>query len=119
MRIICVNCPMGCPMEVQVKDGEVSVTGNACPRGAAYAKTECVNPVRMVATTVRLHGAAMAALPVKTAKPVPKGKIFDCVRALKGVEAWAPVSIGDVLASNCAGTGVDIVATKGAARIAD
>jgi CxxC motif-containing protein len=99
-------------MEVQVSGEEISVSGNACPRGAAYAKTECVNPVRMVATTVKLRNAAMAALPVKTAKPVPKGKIFDCVKALKGVEVFAPISIGDVVVSNCAGTGVDIVATK-------
>ena len=43
---------------------------------------------------------------------IPKGKIFECVKALKSVEVPAPVHIGDVLVKDVAGTGVDIVATK-------
>ena len=49
---------------------------------------------------------------VKTKEDIPKGKIFDCVKALKGIEAPAPVHIGDVILKNVADTGVDIVATK-------
>ena len=48
----------------------------------------------------------------KTKTDLPKGDIFRCMRALTGVTAKAPVHIGDVLAANIAGTGVDIVATK-------
>ena len=49
---------------------------------------------------------------VKTKEDIPKGKIFDCVKALKGIEKEAPVKIGDVILKDVAGTGVDIVATK-------
>ena len=49
---------------------------------------------------------------VKTKSDIPKGKIFDCVKALKGVSVKAPVHIGDVIVSDVAGTGVDIIATK-------
>ena len=49
---------------------------------------------------------------VKTESDIPKGKIFDCVKALKEVEVVAPVKIGDVIVENVAGTGVNIVATK-------
>lgn len=49
---------------------------------------------------------------VKTKEDIPKGKIFDCVKALKGIEVPAPVHIGDVILKNVADTGVDIVATK-------
>ncbi len=49
---------------------------------------------------------------VKTKEDIPKGKIFECVKALKTVEVPAPVHIGDVLLKDVAGTGVDIVATK-------
>ena len=52
------------------------------------------------------------AFSVKTAEDIPKGKIFDCVKALKGIEVPAPVHIGDVILKNVADTGVDIVATK-------
>ena len=48
----------------------------------------------------------------KTKEDIPKGKIFDCVKALKGIEVPAPVHIGDVILKNVADTGVDIVATK-------
>ena len=48
----------------------------------------------------------------KTAADIPKGKIFDVTEALKDVKAQAPVTIGDVLLADVAGTGVDIVATK-------
>ena len=46
------------------------------------------------------------------AHDIPKGKIFDVVKALKDVEIPAPVKIGDVVIADVAGTGVDIVATK-------
>ena len=49
---------------------------------------------------------------VKTKNDIPKGKIFDCVKALKGVEVEAPVHIGDVIVADVAGTGVDVIATK-------
>ena len=55
-------------------------------------------------------GAAVVSC--KTAQDIPKGKIFEIVVALRQVTAHAPVKIGDVLLSNAAGTGVDIIATK-------
>ena len=49
---------------------------------------------------------------VKTRSDIPKGKISDCVKVLKDIAVEAPVHIGDVIMSDVAGTGVDIVATK-------
>ena len=63
-------------------------------------------------TTVRVSGGAETVVSVKTKEDIPKGKIFDCVKALKNVEVAAPVHIGDVLVKNVAGTGVDVIATK-------
>ena len=51
-------------------------------------------------------------MPVKTKEDIPKGKIFECMKALTGVEVSAPIGIGDVIISDVAGTGADIVATK-------
>ena len=47
--ITCINCPVGCRMEV-THEGEtvLSVKGNTCKRGDAYARQECVAPLRMV-----------------------------------------------------------------------
>ena len=43
---------------------------------------------------------------------IPKEKIFAIINALCGITVPAPVSIGDILVQDVAGTGVDIVATK-------
>ena len=41
-ELICIGCPMGCPLTVEMNGTEVvSVTGNTCPRGDAYAR-RCV-----------------------------------------------------------------------------
>ncbi|MBR3316376.1 MAG: DUF1667 domain-containing protein [Atopobiaceae bacterium] len=112
--LICINCPLGCPLEVVVENGEVlSVTGNTCKRGEVYGRKEVTNPTRIVTSSVPVVGSAMERMvSVKTAHDIPKGKIFDVMAALDGVEVTAPVEIGDVVVANVAGTGVDVVATR-------
>lgn len=111
--LTCIGCPMGCPLVVELKDGEVvSVSGNTCPRGDVYARKEVTNPTRIVTSSVRVEGGQLAAVSVKTREDIPKGKIFDVAKALKEVSVKAPVHIGDVIIKNVATTGVDIVATK-------
>ncbi len=111
--LICIGCPMGCPLIVGIENDEVvSVTGHTCKRGEVYAKKEVTNPTRIVTSTVRVDGGRTEMISVKTKEDIPKGKIFDCVKALKDVVVKAPVFIGDVIVSDVAGTGVDIVATK-------
>lgn len=114
-ELICIGCPMGCPVTVEMNDTEiVSVTGNTCPRGDAYARKEVTNPTRIVTSTVKVEGGSVDMVSVKTKEDIPKDKIFDCVRALKGITVAAPVRIGDVILADVAGTGVDVVATKNA-----
>ena len=113
VNLICIGCPLGCPLTVEMEGNEVkSVSGNTCPRGDAYARKELTNPTRIVTSTVRVAGGKLAMVSVKTESDIPKGKIFDCVKALKDVEVTAPVKIGDVIVENVAGTGVNVIATK-------
>lgn len=112
-NLICINCPLGCPLTVTLDNGEVvKVEGNTCPRGEAYAKKELTNPTRIVTSTVKVKGGMLAMASVKTAGDIPKGKIFDCVKAIQDIELPAPVTIGQVVLPDVCGTGVDIVATK-------
>lgn len=111
--LTCIGCPLGCSIKVTMDHGEVTdVTGNTCPRGDAYARKEVTNPTRIVTSTVRVKGGKSIMVSCKTKEDIPKGKIFDVTRALADVEIEAPVHIGDILVSDVAGTGVDIVATK-------
>ncbi|MCI9472529.1 MAG: DUF1667 domain-containing protein [Flavonifractor sp.] len=113
-ELICIGCPMGCPVTVELEGGEiVNVTGHTCKRGDVYARKEVTNPTRIVTSTVMVEGGTADMVSVKTRDDVPKGKIFECVQALKGLTVQAPVRIGDVILSDAAGTGVDIIATKG------
>lgn len=112
-NLICIGCPMGCPLVVTMDHGEVvSVEGNTCKRGAVYGKKEVTNPTRIVTSTVRVSGGSIPVVSVKTREDIPKEKIFDCIKALKEIEVAAPVNIGDVILRDVAGTGVDVVATK-------
>lgn len=112
-ELTCIGCPLGCAVTVTLEDGQVvSVTGNTCKRGEDYACKEVTHPTRIVTSTVRVDGGSAPMVSVKTKSDIPKSKIFDCVKALKGVTVAAPVHIGDVVAANVAGTGVDVVATK-------
>lgn len=110
MKMICINCPKGCEMDVAVEGDKVTVTGHACPRGEAYAKAEVTSPTRMVTGLVRVAGMRKP-LPVKTRSAVPKAKIDAVLFALHQATVQLPVKIGDVIIPNVADTGIDVVAT--------
>ena len=115
INLICIQCPIGCPLTVTIDEGIVTnVCGNTCKRGEIYARKEVTDPTRIVTSTVRVTGGDTPVVSVKTRTDIPKGKIFDCMRALKDVSVSAPVHIGDVVVSDIAETGVDMIATKNA-----
>lgn len=115
-ELTCIGCPLGCAVTVVLENGEIqSVSGNTCKRGDDYARKEVTHPTRIVTSTVRVTGGCAPMVSVKTRNDIPKDKIFDCAAALRGITVPAPVAIGDVVAKDVAGTGVDVVATKAVA----
>ena len=106
-ELICIGCPLGCNLTVEMDGGQVvSVNGND------YARKELTDPRRIVTSTVPVAGGNLPVVSVKTASDIPKGKMRECLCALKGVTLTAPVQIGDVIVENVADTGVDVIATK-------
>lgn len=113
VSLICISCPMGCRLTVDRTDeNNLIVTGNTCPRGAAYAKDEVTSPKRTVTGSVRVTGGNIHMASVKTSAPIPKNLVFDSLEALKTVTLAAPVEIGDTVLKNVCGSGADFVATK-------
>ena len=109
----CVACPLGCLITVEYEGSEViSVKGNTCKRGDAYARTEITNPVRSIHSTVKVNGGEHPVVPCKTSGPIPKSAIFDVMKEINKVTVDAPVKIGQVFIKNVRNTGVDIVATN-------
>jgi CxxC motif-containing protein len=98
-NLTCIECPIGCSIEVTMEDGKVvSVKGNACPRGKIYAEAEVVCPKRVVTSTVRADNGEM--IPVKTDRPVRKDAIFDVMKKINATTCKMPVALGQILVEN-------------------
>ena len=111
-ELICIQCPMGCPLTVTIDGERVTVEGNTCPRGAVYGEKEVTHPTRTVTSTVVVEGGEIPRVSVKTQSDIPKEKIFDVMSEIKQARASSPIAVGDVIIANAAGTGVAVVATK-------
>ncbi|MFA5289429.1 MAG: DUF1667 domain-containing protein [Candidatus Izemoplasmatales bacterium] len=116
-RITCINCPLGCTLEVELKENEViSVTGFQCPRGKDYAKKEVLNPTRTITSIIPVVHGDQSMVSVKTDQDIPKGKIREVMYALKDLTVEAPVEIGQIILANVGETDVNIIATKRVGR---
>lgn len=112
-EFVCIGCPLGCNVTVEAEGKEIkSITGNTCPRGADYVTKELIDPRRIVTSLVRVRGGELPVVSVKTAADIPKDKIADCIKVLKDIELHAPVRMGDLVAENVCGSGVNVIATR-------
>lgn len=110
-ELICITCPRGCHLRID-EEGGLTVTGNGCARGEAYALKELTDPTRILTSTVRIRGAAIPRLPVKSRGELPKALVAAAAARLDEVQVEAPVALGQVVLADILGTGVDIVATR-------
>lgn len=112
-EFVCIGCPLGCNITVESEGAEIkNITGNTCPRGADYVTKELTDPRRIVTSLVRVAGGELPVVSVKTASDIPKDKIVACIKTLKNIEVQAPVRMGDVVAENVCGSGIDVIATR-------
>ena len=109
-QITCVVCPRGCTLQAEICGENITVTGHACPRGEKHAIAEIRNPVRSLTSIVRVSNREDTMVSVKSADPVPKGRMFEIMERIRNTCVAAPVSIGDVILDDICGT--KIVATK-------
>ena len=108
--LICIICPRGCSLTVSGEKDNLTVTGNACPKGKQYAIDECTHPTRTVTSIVRVANRVDTMVSVKTAAPIPKVNIFDVMRLIRAAKVDAPVEAGTVILSGVYGT--EVIATK-------
>lgn len=106
----CIICPRGCALKVEIENGNITVTGNSCPKGEKYATGECTNPTRTVTSSVRVTNREDTMVSVKTENPIPKDKIFEVMALIRAKNVCAPVYIGGIIIENIFGT--NVIATK-------
>lgn len=111
-RITCINCPMGCSLEINKYGDNYNITGNSCKRGIDYGISEVTNPMRGITTSIFVSDGVHPTVSVKTTSDIPKGLIFKAVRELAGITINAPVKIGDIIIKNVLNTGADFAATR-------
>ena len=113
-KLTCINCPIGCNITVTMDgDSIVSIEGNTCKRGEAYARSEITAPRRVVTGLVRVEGRHEP-LSVKTAAPIPKELVLECAELLRKTVVKAPIAMNQVVIPDVLSTGVDIISTKAA-----
>ena len=78
--VICPLCPNGCEVVLTGDEAE----GNACPRGAAFARQERQTPMRMLTTTVKAADGKL--VPVRSDGPVRKEELAKSMRKLRGLQ---------------------------------
>lgn len=109
-NLTCIICPRGCALTVDINGDDVTVKGNACPKGEKYGIDECTNPVRTVTSTVRIGNRIDTMVSVKTETPVAKEEIFTVMEAIRNTTVNAPIKIDDIIIDDICGS--RIIATK-------
>ncbi len=110
--MVCITCPRGCTMEVTDTDGEITVTGNFCKRGAMFAKQELTAPMRTICSTVATAFPDAPVLPCRVSAEIPKDKIFDVMKEINRVTVTKRIKRGDAIITNVLDLGVDVIATS-------
>lgn len=112
----CINCPLGCSLEISIDGENISVDGNRCKRGQEYAINEIKDPKRILTTTMKVADGDKPIVSVKTDREISKNLIFDAMKIINQMNLCAPVCIGDILIKNILQTGVNIIATSNVAK---
>ena len=115
-EILCIVCPNGCRLKVEEGEGRLVVSGNQCSRGIEFAEAEIKHPTRTLTTTVRTSCPGVPVLPVRTAGEIPKGKIREAMRLINTITIDRPLGIGEAVAENILGLGVNVIATSNILR---
>lgn len=107
----CIICPNGCEITAETEGG-LTITGAACPRGIDYVKQELTAPVRNIATSVLVKEGALPLASVRLTAPIPRERIFDAMKEIKGCVLTAPVKAGTVVIHQLLGYESDVIITK-------
>jgi CxxC motif-containing protein len=112
-KIICIECPAGCGLVVEIENCRVTgVSGNTCPRGETYAVQEIENPCRILTSTVLAAGLPLTMVPVRTDKPIPKAKIREALQEIRRIRVRTHTSSGEVIKRDFVSPGVNLITTR-------
>ena len=117
-EITCIVCPIGCKILVKTNGNDFEIcNGNKCKKGIEYARSEALDPRRMLTSSVLVNNGEWPLVSVKSSRPVPKNKIFQVLKLIKNAKVDAPVTLGQNILLNVANTKINIIATKSVKKL--
>ncbi len=110
-EFLCISCPIGCRLTAERENdsGPWRISGNRCPRGAAYAQDELTDPRRVVTATVASDSESMPRIPVRTDRGLPRRRIDALLNRLYRLQVKVPVKCGAILLEDVEKTGVNVI----------
>ena len=112
-EITCIVCPIGCKILDRAVENQFELLeGNKCKKGIDYARSEALDPRRMLTSSVLVKNGEWPLVIVKSSKPIQKHKIYSILKEIKKVKVEAPIKSGQIIIKNVANTKIDILATK-------
>lgn len=111
-EIVCIVCPNGCRIRCEQRDGRLQCSGQKCKRGTDYAIAELTHPMRSLTTSVRTIFPDAPVVSVRTEGEIEKSKLIDAAKALGQLIVDHRIKIGDIVAENICGTGVNVICTS-------
>ncbi len=112
-EIICIVCPLGCRMDVEVDGRDVkTVNGHQCKLGKKHARREILFPGRILTTTVKTGLPEFPLLPVRSNEEIPKDQLMPCMIEISKLRVNSPIEIGGLIIKDILGLSVDIISCR-------
>ena len=107
VEMVCIASPIACRLTVTTSvPGEITVSGNRCPRGEAYGSEEVRAPRRILTAVVPTDSAQFPCVPVRTDHAISRGLVKGLLSELYALRVSLPVRQGQVLMKNFDGARV-------------
>jgi len=112
-EFVCIICPNGCRISVEYEGTNIkNIKGDECPKGKDYVKNEITNPLRVFTGSVLVENGDFSLVSVKTSVPIPKKYLKRIGEITQRIKVDAPVTIGQIVASNLLDNNIDLIATR-------
>ena len=112
-EFICIICTNGCRIKVEYEGTNIkNIKGDECPKGKDYVKNEITNPLRVFTGSVLVGNGDFSLVSVKTSVSIPKKYLKKIGEITRRIKVEAPVTIGQIVASNLLDNNIDLIATR-------
>ena len=106
------SCPAGCRIKAHKNEsGSWDFEGYTCRRGLDFAKSEVIDPVRVLTSTVLMRSPYERIIPVRSENPIPLASMFTAMEQIRTFVLDSVPAQGEIVIHDLAGTGTGLRVT--------